>query len=353
MKTILPIFIVLAFLGSLPIDPVKAQDKTAKKSFIQQQEPEAFITQGAFSYTFSKTMGTYENLTGATSLNNNQIWDDPNYLVPMAFSFSMFGRAIDLLSFGESLGGALIGIANDDSLFTPLIFPFEADLIDRGAISGTSQSPLSYKVDGTAGNKILKIEWNNAGSYDEADSLNTLNDYVNFQLWLYESSHNIEFHYGPSSIANDAIFYFEETGPIAGLLSYEQITDTITDLHLLQGPPENPTMVDAGIPFLVGTPTDGTIYKFTNQVVGMDRQKAQKSVKTYPNPVDDILTLTWAEQDIKEVVLYNSTGKRVYEETTSFNSAKAQIDLRGFSPGLYYVQIRTAQGLMSQTIVKQ
>ncbi|HHZ65053.1 MAG TPA: T9SS type A sorting domain-containing protein [Flavobacteriales bacterium] len=290
-------------------------------------------------------------MTGATSLNNNQLWDDPNYLVPMAFGFTMFGRAIDLLSFDEFLGGGLIGIANADTLFTPIILPFDADLIDRGDLSGVSQSPLSYKVDGLAGNKILKIEWNNAGSFDEADSLNTLNDYVNFQLWLYESSHDIEFHYGPSSIANETIFYYGLPGPIAGIIQWDELTSNLTDVHLLQGSQDNPTLVDSVAP-VIGTPADGTIYKFTNQIVGMDRQKSQKSVKAYPNPVDDILTLTWAEQDIKEVVLYNSIGKRVYGETTSFNSAKLQIDLSGFSPGMYYVHIRTGQVLMNQTIVK-
>jgi hypothetical protein len=216
MKTILPALLTIAVLGTASMAPVMGQAKKDKNTFLQNQHSDPFKTAGVFSYTFSRTTGNYQDLTGATSLNNNQTWDDPGYIVPMDFPFTMFGKTIDSLSY-FSLGGSLMGFCGSDTVYTPIISPFEADLIDRGGWTGNSQSPLSYKVDGGVGNRILKIEWNNAGSYDDS----TLNDYVNFQLWMYEGSDDIEIHFGASSIAVDTIFFYGESGPLVGVLRYD------------------------------------------------------------------------------------------------------------------------------------
>ena len=41
------------------------------------------------------------------------------------------------------------------------------------------------------GRRVLKIEWKNAGIYEEYYDDKVSNDYINFQLWLYEGTNDI------------------------------------------------------------------------------------------------------------------------------------------------------------------
>jgi hypothetical protein len=351
MKHTLTIILTTAIWISLPIASVVGQNQKAKKPIFKEQFAGSSAATGTFSYTFSKSTGTYQDLTGATSLNNNQTWDDPAYIVPMDFPFTMFGKTIDSLSFDFSLGGSLMGFCGSDSLYETGLLPFEADLVDLGhfGAAGTSLSPLSYKVEqgSMPWNRILKIEWKNVGSYDDT----TYTDYVNFQLWLYEGSDDIEIHYGPSSIAVDTLFFYGESGPLVGALQMNPLNFDLANINLLAGTATSPSLTDS-IAFVEGAPVDGTIYKFSNQVSGMDSPNAQNILRAYPNPVSGTLTLEW-EAHIALVSLYNGMGQQVVEEKLSPNNRKHPLNLSGLAPGLYHLHLQTAKGLMIQTIVKE
>jgi hypothetical protein len=114
---------------------------------------------------------------------------------------------LDSVYFGMGLGGLVSSVIDPNFEADYAILPFEADLIDRGELTGISQSPISYKMEGNAGSRILKIEWKNAGFVGEIGELGTLNDYVNFQVWLFEGSNDVEMHYGPNMVLNPAISY--------------------------------------------------------------------------------------------------------------------------------------------------
>ncbi|MDO9153545.1 MAG: hypothetical protein Q7U47_07560 [Paludibacter sp.] len=53
----------------------------------------------ANDYSFSKTTGIYVNLTGAISVNNKKLWDDPEYIIPIGFSFDLY----DITNISEEL----------------------------------------------------------------------------------------------------------------------------------------------------------------------------------------------------------------------------------------------------------
>ena len=182
-------------------------------------------------YSFSLINGTYADLDSATSVNNNQLWDDPSYIVPIGFNFQFYDKMITDVYFGIGLGGLLTDTFDLNFGANYVMPAFETDLIDRGDIIGISKSPISYKVDGTVGTRIFKLEFKNAGFYDEEDSLSTLNDSVSFQFWLYEGTNDIEFHYGPSALTYPLINYFGETGALIGLTDFN-----ITNAYLLSGP---------------------------------------------------------------------------------------------------------------------
>lgn len=77
------------------------------------------------------------------------------------------------------------------------MMPYEADMTDRGFNnSSAAVSPISYLTTGVAGSRIGKIEFRNAGFYNDI----TTNDFINFQIWLYESTNIIEYRYGASNV---------------------------------------------------------------------------------------------------------------------------------------------------------
>src|SRR6188472_2167591 len=97
----------------------------------------------SFIYSLATFTDTYTDLTGTTSLNNGEIWDDPTFIMPMAFPFEINGHAVTELEFYGV--GALMQAPTSDPLVYTNIFAFEADLIDRGDLGNTSLSPISYK----------------------------------------------------------------------------------------------------------------------------------------------------------------------------------------------------------------
>ena len=210
-KTYLLTFLAISFFSY--VSGQSSPKETRRKLFENHNHAR---NSSAFTYTLSTFTQPYSDLTGATSVNNGEIWDDPDYLIPVSFPFVLLGSDVSLLEFYGA--GATLRSTTEDPFVDAYVFPFEVDLIDRGELEGDeSLSPISYKVEGSAGNHILKVEWKNAGSYNELDENGTLDMFVNFQLWLFEGSNKIEFHIGPSLINDPDAFYFGETGPAGGL----------------------------------------------------------------------------------------------------------------------------------------
>lgn len=285
-------------------------------------------------YSFSKTTGTYADLSGATSINNNQLWDDPEYIIPIGFNFELYDITIDSLYFGIGSGGLVSSKIDINYEAEYFIIPFQTDLIDRGDISGTSQSPISYKVEGTTGNRILKIEWKNAGFYEEGNSLGTLNDYINFQLWLYEGTNDIEIHFGPNMITNPTINYYGETSAIIGLSDYN-----LLNAYFLSDIPTNPILVDT-LDYLNGTPSDGTIYKFSKNSLGIEFNNSTiHTVKIYPNPIQTEAILQ-TEKNLENAILtiYDSNGK-VVKQIANISGKKITLHLDNLPSGLYFSRL--------------
>lgn len=212
-----------------------------------------------FLYTLTTLSEPYTDLTGATSINNGELWDDPEYVVPIGFAFELNGNMVTALQFFGS-GSLLAAPAADPDLLTA-VFPFEMDLIDRGEINGTSISPLSYKVEGSPGSRICKIEWKNAGSFEELNEANSLDMFINFQLWLYEGSNRIEFHFGSNNI-NDPDLFFGGFGIYLGTTDINPDTDELYNPHFFGGTIDAPFLIESAEP-IEGTPTPGTVYRLS------------------------------------------------------------------------------------------
>jgi Secretion system C-terminal sorting domain/SprB repeat len=250
--------IVLSFLTLLSVFSVYSQSLSNPEARLTQFDARGNSATGAFNYILTTFSEAYQNLTGATSVNNGEIWDEPEYIIPVSFPFELNGHAITQLQFYGS--GAKLRSATEDPDISALLFPFETDLIDRGAFGNVSLSPISYKVVGDPGSRIEKIEWKNAGSYYEMVDDGTLNMYISFQLWLYEGSNTIEFHFGDSDIDDPERFY--EGNLFVGLSDLNESEDDYVQPHFFAGSPFNPYL-SLFEQILEGTPEFETVYKLS------------------------------------------------------------------------------------------
>lgn len=315
----------------------------------------AAFTANAQTYGFQKTTGFYSNLLGTTSLNNNTTWDDPTYEVPLGFSFDVYGNSYDTLYFEVGLGAEYT--FKKSFLANPLAFlgAYSADLIDRGEYSGVSQSPIDYKVEGSTGNRIFKLEYTNAGFYDDLDDDSVSTDFVNFQLWLYESNNNIEIHFGPSNITQPNLCFYTGVGSAHFVSANLDLNNgsISTNTISLSGNPSNPTAaVDSALGFVNGTPADGTIYRFINGgTVSIDELvKENIRLNMFPNPAIDFINLEINKSELISpfVNIYDMNGKLV--ASPSFSQ---QIMISELNKGAYFIEAFTKDGKAVGKFIKQ
>jgi hypothetical protein len=75
----------------------------------------------------------------------------------------------------------------------------------------------------------------------------------------------------------------------------------------------------------------------------------ENSIHVYPNPFTDKFTLKLIEEN-SIVKIYNSFGTEILKVESY--KPECDIDLIGFSCGVYYLQIKTKKGIVSKTIIK-
>lgn len=311
-----------------------------------------FLLNAQNDYNFNVANETYQNLTGSTSLNNGQVWDDPGYVIPLGFNFQMGPHNFNTIYIVDwSVGGVLSSSAVDSGIL-PLLVPIAQDIIDLGFGSGVSQSPISYKTEGAAGSQILKIEWNNVGFFDDQ----TGSDFMNFQLWFYEDSNIVEYRYGSSQINNPQGSFEGETGPNVVFVPSINVDTFILDedAYFLSGNPTNPTVnvvMEGDSPqtsfAFQGMIPNGTVYTFTPQNLSVDNFESL-GFSIYPNPATHLLNIHSNDPDYT-IEIYSSMGQKIH----GFSEVNGTVDVSSLSSGIYLVRILTGNASAIQKLVKQ
>ena len=296
----------------------------------------------AQTYTFSQTSGTYTNLQSPSVLSQAG-WDYmDSYNLALTFPFIFGNNTQSLIGIdGKGLAGFQFGASG--------ILALATDLEDR-AISG-QPSTIGYEISGVTGNRILKIEWKNAGFVD-----GTSNDFINFQLWLYEGSNKIEMHYGTSAISSPSTIFFPYQGPAVGLTLSTNPNFTISGVFL-QGNPANATMATINngstFPQLNAAPANGTIYTFIPATTtGLAKFLPGTTVKVYPNPTYGTLNIEGLHKAGTEIKVYDVLGKLVTASNTTFGT-NTRLHLEDLKTGTYFIEIFSTEGLIRKQIIKQ
>jgi len=306
-------------------------------------------------YTITILNEPFQELGETISLSNGEIWDDPNYTIPLGFNFQLIDEVANSMVTAYP-GSQLLLALEEQALNT--VTPFGDDIIDAGPNEKIGISPISYAVEGNEGSRIAKIEWLNVGFYDEFVELATTSNRISFQVWLYEGSNIIEYRYGQNSIKNEDVA-FAFGGPMVGMTKNFDLNNFVWEsFWFLGGDPLNPTVSnftdnvnppDASILLNANIP-DGLVYRFTPTFVSVPEVSSSQNLKVYPTRGNNNIQLDWNGQN-SNMIIYDISGRNVMSQQVSNGVQK--IDISHFAAGTYLLSVIDKEGAHTIKFIKE
>jgi hypothetical protein len=313
----------------------------------------------AQNYNFVKSTGTYADLAAPTVLSA-AAWDEEDYNVAIGFPFTIAGATYDsvnISSYGEfTFSSAASGAFN-------MIIAYEADLVDREIAA--SPSTVSYLRTGTAPNRILKIEFKNVGFYDGATAPAFANEFANFQVWFYEGTSKVEMHYGTSTVVNGLATFYPGPGSVNGIVTNFDLTTGAATGPFLTGSPASPVSTVTttqfnmtsgfwAFPTLSALPANGDIFAFTPSTsTGIAKGLNNASAAIYPNPAEDVITITGLPVSKNEVNvrIFDALGKVVLNQEIAAGSA-VKVNVSNLPKGTYFLEATSGESRMGKQLIK-
>jgi len=208
-------------------------------------------------------------------------------------------------------------------------------------------STMEMDIDTVNNMRITKLEYNNVGfNYDnQTDTTN----FFNAQVWFYEDSNIVEFHYGPSR-TDDAVWMPDYDGPYAGIDSAENAV-----LYNITGSSANPLISSDNSLNLTEFPANGTVYRLTptsNTHTGAKELNAI-SFNLYPNPAKDNVTIALEQAGIArpKVILTDIQGKIIKSLEAVIKASEVILPVSDVPPGLYFVKVETSSGIATRKLL--
>lgn len=316
-----------------------------------------FAQQAFGDYIFKVQTGqVYTPLASGTNITSGLTWDEESFKIPMGFSAKIGSASISdfalSLSFGFAPATDTMGVIQGFAAFSG------ADLEDRGWLTGTASSPIRYALSGAAPNRIFKLELFNAGFFEEEVNYGTLNDYINMQIWVYESSNIVEFRYGSSQITYPADYFLFGNAPLIGMgKDFDFSATTFSTMYELTGSTSSP-LVDsatdvASLTTMNAYPAEGTVYRFIPKATatGIGTLTLSNQLQVYPTIVSNSFTINSQINGIQAQIL-DMSGRLVLSPGI-LNMGKSVVDISSLASGVYMLQLSSQQGNVLYKIMKQ
>lgn len=279
--------------------------------------------QAQLDYSLTNSTSTYTELSGATNISV-AAWNS-NFSVAMPFQFKYFGNTYSNLYI--TFDGCYFSDTGDDYVFYGTD-NFKAENLPNS-------SPISYLITGTSPNRIIKIEWKNVR---EANSDPSFDYILNNQIWLYETSNIIEFHFGNNSVTDPVYDEF-----FIGLIDFDN-----SPYYAIDGSATSPVLVRVqnsgtfdGIP---AYPTNGLVYTLTPKVSDIET-----ILKPYTFSSDfNKFSINTSTDFIVNITDIN--GKAI--DTNRFQSdANGTYFLSDIAAGIYLVNIQIGNNQFVEKII--
>ena len=306
-------------------------------------------------YDFSHYTMPYVEINDGILIASGAPWEYNSTSIPVDIDFSFFGISLENITIVKSpwsKHGLKDWHPNDvDDGYQSYMIPHPYRIKDNSTeMDSLSISPISFKLIEFGSDSILVVQWKNIGIKDTYDNS------LNYQIWLYQNSDIIEFHYGSSSISNEDSISKSITGLTCYIEGWTQTEYSFTlggitnvpDYHLHTS--NMMSGIDTGsYDILDNYPEEGQVYRFAPYYsVGLEENLSRTSI--YPNPTSDILNIK-NEYFIKELIITDISGKVI--KRLDCNLTETTIDISELDKGIYLIGIRTEKKWSWEKIVKQ
>lgn len=276
-------------------------------------------------YKFTQFSSTYTELVNPVVIDTMNFAEGDFYLLPLTGeTFSFFGVPFPLggiKTFHLQPNGNL-RIDNDSSL---VIIDGAFTWLD--SIDATSS--VSYLIEGTAGNRVVKVQWKNLHV-----RVGDPGNYMNLQIWVYQSSGAVEIHYGPSDSSNRSGFGTGD-GPQVGMFFARDDFSKQFEKLWVGGSPSN-VKLDSGRNFIFnamsGIPEGGRVFRFEPKLLSGMNDVNGTALTLYPNPAGKHIRLQGVEKG-ELFQVYDLNGKKVFEEQVQ--NSEPVLDIARLAPGAY------------------
>ena len=317
-----------------------------KKPFLLAAALATFaVAYSQFPYSATVLNEYYLPLDNPTSLGIEVGWDDPEVQIPLDFSIDLDGNnSGGILMLGGT--GEMLMNTTENGLLN-ILWPISLDVMDIGAVEAEEFSSIQYQVTGESPNRILKVEWDECGLYEEISDLGTTSVRLNFQTWIYESGGIIEYRFGPNTLNEDSLQVdFLSSGIILGF-DYDYYTGTF---YTASGDADAPdwSLTDDFYQWyysgtnLSGVPVESTVYRFGPTVSVAENETPAQNFVAFPNPTAGS---AWIQNgtEAAEFRVFDATGRCIH---TFFLGAgnHAQLPSEVWAAGTYTLQSLTPSG---------
>lgn len=302
-----------------------------------------------FPYAFSVHNEPFQFLEEATDLTEGELWDDPEFVIPIGFDWTFFNNTINSINLLPP-GSQIIGNISSE-MTTDLYYPYAADIMNASA--GEQVSSIKYALEGTPGNFIFKLEWRNVGFYDEFATSGSFGNTTNFQMWIHENGNVLEYRYGDNTIKSPETIHFY--GNPFALIGDEVSLDATSwnALWAIAGDPSNPTLMpmpqdlnDISEEYLLnGEPSSGTVYRFGESPTNIE-EKDNFQFTLWPNPASSWIRIWTTEQT--DYRIYNMVGQVL--QSGQLVNEQTDISIETLPAGVYV--FKTSNGDSTSFIVK-
>lgn len=301
-----------------------------------------YVSRAQSPYQFNLSNQSYQDLTGATLVPEQDSWPAQDVTIPLGFNFTFFDHTVNEVTVVPISPSLALSSFDDEIAAT------SNNCVNRNLQTPTEHSVLSYNTSGSAGQRICKIEMKNFGAF----SIQGTNaaDYLNFQIWLYEGSNDVELHYGPSSF-QDPYKVFPYGGPRA-YLWYNGNNQDYYGCNVANNP-QNPRfgqVPDTG--YLYSFPVSGTVYKFSMGTTTINETAAGNFINIYPTTVANTITINSTDATINEVSITSLEGKQLVKQSALAENTY-QVDVASLPPGMYIMQVMADNKRTIRKFIKQ
>lgn len=112
------------------------------------------------------------------------------------------------------------------------------------------------------------------------------------------------------------------------------------------------TDVDSVVELMAGEYRLYTDTSFNHQLEIGSVNDLNINIELYPNPAEDIICVISGEQPISEVQVFNIQGREV-PSSISFRGKNASIDSRHWTPGVYFVKVKTGNSELVKRVIRK